>query len=126
MKPPGRLALVLVLGAGCAKGIQPPDGGAGGSGAGGTPAGVTFTVPAVNAALDILFMVDNSPGMDPKQTALTQSFSQLIQQAQQIPGGLPDLHIGVISSDMQEGAGRPWRPLWERSQQFARVGRAQC
>ena len=104
MKPPGRLALVLVLGAGCAKGIQPPDGGAGGSGAGGTPAGVTFTVPAVNAALDILFMVDNSPGMDPKQTALTQSFSQLIQQAQQIPGGLPDLHIGVISSDMGAGS----------------------
>jgi hypothetical protein len=93
-----------VLGAGCAKGIQPPDGGAGGSGAGGTPAGVTFTVPAVNAALDILFMVDNSPGMDPKQTALTQSFSQLIQQAQQIPGGLPDLHIGVISSDMGSGS----------------------
>ena len=104
MKPLGRLALVLVLGAGCAKGIQPPDGGAGGSGAGGTPAGVTFTVPAVNAALDILFMVDNSPGMDPKQTALTQSFSQLIQQAQQIPGGLPDLHIGVISSDMGSGS----------------------
>ena len=104
MKPLGRLALVLVLGAGCAKGIQPPDGGAGGSGAGGTPAGVTFTVPAVNAALDILFMVDNSPGMDPKQTALTQSFSQLIQQAQQIPGGLPDLHIGVISSDMGAGS----------------------
>ena len=104
MKPPGRLALVLVLGAGCAKGIQPPDGGAGGSGAGGTPAGGTFTVPAVNAALDILFMVDNSPGMDPKQTALTQSFSQLIQQAQQIPGGLPDLHIGVISSDMGAGS----------------------
>jgi hypothetical protein len=104
VKPLGRLALVLVLGAGCAKGIQPPDGGTGGSGAGGTPTGVTFTVPAVNAALDILFMVDNSPGMGPKQAALTQSFSQLIQQAQQIPGGLPDLHIGVISSDMGAGS----------------------
>jgi hypothetical protein len=100
-----RVALVLALGAGCAKGIPRPDGGAGGSGAGGNTGNwVTFTVPAVNASLDVLFMVDNSSGMDLKQNALAQSFSQLIQQAQQLPGGLPDLHIGVISSDMGAGS----------------------
>jgi hypothetical protein len=55
-------------------------------------------------AVDILFMVDNSPSMDPKQAALALSFFRMIQQLQQLPGGLPDIHIGVISSDMGDGS----------------------
>jgi hypothetical protein len=55
-------------------------------------------------AVDILFMVDNSPSMDPKQAALATNFPRLIQALQTLPGGLPDVHIGVISSDMGAGS----------------------
>jgi hypothetical protein len=55
-------------------------------------------------AVDILFMVDNSPSMDPKQEALARAFPKMLESLQMLPGGLPDLHIGVISSDMGAGA----------------------
>jgi hypothetical protein len=55
-------------------------------------------------AVDILFMVDNSPSMDPKQEALARAFPKMIESLQKLPGGLPDVHIGVISSDMGAGA----------------------
>jgi hypothetical protein len=59
--------------------------------------------------VDILFMVDNSPSMDPKQTRLASNFPNMINVLQQIPDGsgkksLPDVHIGVISSDMGAGS----------------------
>jgi hypothetical protein len=59
--------------------------------------------------VDILFMVDNSPSMDPKQNALAANFGKMIQVLQTIPDGsggqsLPDVHIGVISSDMGSGS----------------------
>jgi hypothetical protein len=59
--------------------------------------------------VDVLFMVDNSPSMDPKQAALAANFPKMIQVLQQIPDGtggasLPDVHIGVISSDMGAGS----------------------
>jgi hypothetical protein len=59
--------------------------------------------------VDILFMVDNSPSMDPKQQALANNFPKMINILQQLPdpsGGtsLPDVHIGVISSDMGAGS----------------------
>jgi hypothetical protein len=59
--------------------------------------------------IDILFMIDNSPSMDPKQARLADNFPKMIQVLQQIPDGsggvsLPDVHIGVISSDMGAGS----------------------
>jgi hypothetical protein len=59
--------------------------------------------------IDILFMIDNSPSMDPKQAALAANFVKMINVLQTIPDGsggtsLPDVHIGVISSDMGEGS----------------------
>jgi len=63
-----------------------------------------FSVPASPAReVDILFVVDNSPSMDPKQAALAANFPKMIQQLQQLPGGMPDVHIGVVSSDMGAG-----------------------
>ena len=56
-------------------------------------------------AIDILFMVDNSPSMDPKQQALAKNFPKMIAALQQLPGGLPDVHIGVVSSNMGAGNG---------------------
>jgi hypothetical protein len=63
------------------------------------------TLPETPAKkLDMLFMVDNSLSMQPLQAKLTASFPTLIQTLKTLPGGLPDLHIGVVSSSM--GAGR--------------------
>lgn len=58
--------------------------------------------------LDIIFMVDNSPSMDPKQTALAAAFPQMIDELKKLPDGLPDVHIAVVSSDL--GAGKTSLP----------------
>jgi hypothetical protein len=56
-------------------------------------------------SVDILFMIDNSPSMDPKQKALAENFPKMIERLQALEGGLPDVHIGVVSSDMGAGGG---------------------
>lgn len=53
--------------------------------------------------LDILFMVDNSGSMLEEQLKLRKNFTALIDTLRALPGGLPDLHIGVISSDVGAG-----------------------
>ena len=55
--------------------------------------------------IDILFMIDNSPSMDPKQQALANNFPKMIAALEKLPGGLPDVHIGVVSSNMGAGNG---------------------
>jgi hypothetical protein len=50
--------------------------------------------------LDLLFMVDNSLSMLPLQQKLLANFPVFMQTLRALPGGLPDLHIGVVSSDM--------------------------
>jgi hypothetical protein len=60
-------------------------------------------VVAPDRRVDILFMVDNSPSMDPKQKALADNFPKMIAQLDALPDGRPDLHIGVVSSDMGAG-----------------------
>jgi hypothetical protein len=56
------------------------------------------------AKADILFMVDDSSSMAPLQAKLAAGFSDFMTALEHLPGGTPDLHIGVISSSM--GAGR--------------------
>jgi hypothetical protein len=56
-------------------------------------------------SVDILFVIDNSPSMDPKQQALAQNFPKMIEALQKLEGGLPDIHVGVVSSDMGAGGG---------------------
>lgn len=53
-----------------------------------------------NRNLDILFVVDNSPSMIDKQRSLANNFPKMIEVLENLDGGLPDLHIGVITSDM--------------------------
>ena len=56
---------------------------------------------------DILFVVDTSPvmqGMRASLAAQARSFSSVFQS---FPGGLSDLHIAVISSDMGTAGGTP-------------------
>jgi hypothetical protein len=65
-----------------------------------------FSVPqAPTRAVDILFVVDNSPSMDPKQQALAAAFPTMMTALQALPIGMPDLRVGVISTDMGAGAG---------------------
>jgi hypothetical protein len=55
-------------------------------------------------ALDILFMIDNSPSMQEEQLNLRRNFPIFMDELKKIPGGLPDIHIGVISSDLGAGS----------------------
>ncbi|MGE0549182.1 MAG: hypothetical protein AB7O24_14430 [Kofleriaceae bacterium] len=58
-------------------------------------------VPAqLNRNLDLLFVVDDSPGMLEKQGALRFALPTLLEQLELVPGGLPNLHVGVVSSDL--------------------------
>lgn len=54
----------------------------------------------LNRNVDILFVVDDSPSMQDKQTNLRNNFPNFINVLNTIQGGLPDVHIGVVSSDM--------------------------
>jgi hypothetical protein len=54
--------------------------------------------------VDILFMVDDSSSMAPIQAQLAAGFSQFMTALEALPGGTPDLHLGVVTSSM--GAGR--------------------
>jgi hypothetical protein len=53
--------------------------------------------------VDILFLVDKSPTMKDEQTALAQNFPRFIEVLEGIQGGLPDIHLGVITQDMGVG-----------------------
>src|SRR5204862_629364 len=92
-------------------GDEPANGG--GSGHGGHPAGGhgggsdgTIVIPeAINRDLDIVFVVDNSSAMAKVQTNLINSFSAFAETLQAFPGGMPNLHLAVVSSDMGGGSG---------------------
>lgn len=54
-------------------------------------------------ALDVLVVVDNSGSMGEEQAALARSFAALTDTLATLPGGLPDLHVGVVSSNVGVG-----------------------
>ena len=54
--------------------------------------------------LDIVFMIDDSSSMKELQNKLAASFPTFMNVLEGLPGGLPNVHIGVVSSSM--GAGR--------------------
>jgi hypothetical protein len=54
----------------------------------------------LNRNVDILFVVDDSPSMADKQKNIKDNFPKFIEVLETIQGGLPDVHIGVVSSDM--------------------------
>lgn len=57
-----------------------------------------------NRDLDLLFVIDDSPSTGDKQAAFANAFPRMIDVLSQIDGGLPNLHIGVITSDMGTSA----------------------
>jgi hypothetical protein len=63
----------------------------------------TTSVP-LGGQLDILFVVDDSSSMVEEQQALIASFPAFVAELESFDGGLPDVHIGVISTDVGAGA----------------------
>jgi hypothetical protein len=53
-----------------------------------------------NKAVDMLFVIDNSLGLAENQTLLKAQFVELLRRLKDTYGGLPDLHIGVTSTDL--------------------------
>src|SRR5258706_11991035 len=66
---------------------------------------VTSMRASMNRDLDILFVVDSSPSMTDKQASLAQNFPRMMDVLAQLDGGLPNLHIGVVTSDMGPNGG---------------------
>ena len=58
-----------------------------------------------NGKVDILFMVDNSASMEVGQAKLVANIPGFVDALKNLPGGLPDVHIAVVSSDMGAGDG---------------------
>ena len=54
----------------------------------------------LNRAVDILFIIDDSGSMADKQSNLRANFPNFINVLNTVQGGLPDIHLGVVSSDM--------------------------
>jgi hypothetical protein len=57
----------------------------------------------ISRNLDILFVIDNSGSMGEEQTALKDNVVSFIDVLRYLEGGLPNLHIGVVSTDVGAG-----------------------
>jgi hypothetical protein len=61
--------------------------------------------------VDIVFAIDNSPSMEQEQENLGRNFPAFIDELKKIPGGLPNVHIGIINSDVGAGPTTPGQCL---------------
>ncbi len=106
----GALAIALVSSA-CDGGKTPPDE---------DPRETVIELPGTpERDLDLLFVVDDSPGMLEAQTNLANSFPILVERLARAPGGMPNLHLGVVSTDMgtkASGSGMPAPPIGQVGQ----------
>lgn len=68
-------------------------------------------IPAVeNRDVDLLFVVDDSPSTLDKQTNLKNAFPTFATTLSALPGGLPNVHIGVVTSDLGTSAAGDAQP----------------
>jgi hypothetical protein len=58
----------------------------------------------INRDIDILFVIDNSGSMSEEQASLSNNFQRFINVLESIEGGLPNVNIGVVSSDTGSNA----------------------
>lgn len=57
----------------------------------------------VEANLDILFVIDDSGSTRDKQQVFAQNYQNFVAALAQFPTGLPDLHLGVVTSSVDVG-----------------------
>jgi hypothetical protein len=57
--------------------------------------------------LDLIFLIDNSSSMEQEQENIKRNFPDFMRELENIKGGLPDIRIGVISSNFGAGPGMP-------------------
>src|ERR1700758_1445428 len=63
---------------------------------------MTFPVQAVRD-VDVLFVVDDAPGMGAMQDRLRASYAAFTGTLETLPAGPPNLHVAVTSADMGAG-----------------------
>ena len=64
---------------------------------------VTIAAATASAApgdLDVLLMIDDSSGMASMQAKLAAQLPSFINVLENLPSGLPNIHIAVVSSDL--------------------------
>ncbi|HTB57588.1 MAG TPA: MYXO-CTERM sorting domain-containing protein [Polyangia bacterium] len=66
-----------------------------------TPAALTAAATGTGPGdLDVLFMIDNSSSMTEMQQKLSTQLPGFLTALQNLPAGLPNIHIAVVSSDL--------------------------
>lgn len=64
----------------------------------------TLAFPAMlNRDIDILFVVDDSGSMLEEQAALAAAFPEFVEMLGRIDGGMPNVHLGVVSTNVGTG-----------------------
>ncbi|CAN5733414.1 hypothetical protein BH11MYX3_BH11MYX3_19110 [soil metagenome] len=61
---------------------------------------VTALRSVQNRNLDILFVIDDSTSTADKQVSFANAFPKMIDVLSQLDGGLPNLHLGVVTTDL--------------------------
>ena len=60
----------------------------------------TKDIPTQRRGADILFVIDNSGSMKEEQDSLRANFGKMMEVLETLDGGMPDVHIGVATSDL--------------------------
>ncbi|MFH2006511.1 MAG: hypothetical protein ABI333_08000 [bacterium] len=69
-----------------------------------SPVGSTMSIPqSAERDVDLLFVIDDSGSMAGEQANLRQNFPALMTELRNMTGGLPNLHLGVTSTDLGAG-----------------------
>lgn len=72
------------------------------SGPGGTSRSVRVDIPLPGSnRIDILLVVDNSPGMSEQRDRVRAHAAGLAEVLGTLSGGMPDVHIGVVGTDVR-------------------------
>jgi hypothetical protein len=61
------------------------------------------TRPTLSRDVDILFVVDDSGSMRQEQESLANNAQRFVDVLQQLEGGLPNIHLGFVSSNVGTG-----------------------
>jgi hypothetical protein len=59
-----------------------------------------LTTPALQREIDILFVIDKSPSVAANRANIVANFNRFVSTLETSLGGLPSLHVAVVSSDM--------------------------